>query len=171
MQIEKPLKEVAARINRYKLKNMKKRTALLLLVVFVSSSCAQSSREKNAAPNPKSDNTRLTELLQTVLNSPGLIKLSKADLMREKYGKIFIFFNENVPKPDSLIYQKRFILEVTTAKPPENVPCYVFEKIKIHDNTAYVSLRLDITGFICYGNLKCVNGKWVPDNDFKIGYR
>jgi hypothetical protein len=152
---------------------MKKRIALLLLVAVVSNACSQSSKEKKVAleQGSKSVDTKLTELVQTVLDSPGIIKLSKADFLREKYGKIYMFFDENVPKPNSSIYQKGFVLEAVNSRVTDDIPCYVFEKISIEGDKAYVSLHLDVTGFICYGNLNYVNEKWVPDNDFKIGYR
>lgn len=115
---------------------------------------------------------RLSDLIHAVLNLSGVIKLSKSELVQRKYGKVFLFFEDNALKPeDSIIYQNGVALEVNNAREPSDKPHYVFKKIDIHENTAYVLVELDVTGFVCFGNLNYVDGKWIPDHEFRVGYR
>jgi hypothetical protein len=153
------------------------RFALLLIIAVASNACSKNKIEQNDKPfflgqDSATVDSKLVELVQTVLNLPSVVRLSKSEFIQKKYDKVFVFFEENgLETVDSIIYQNGFAIEVTHARKPLDVPCYVFKKINIKEDTAYILLYFDITGFTCYGNLNFIDGKWIPDKDFKIGYR
>jgi hypothetical protein len=53
----------------------------------------------------------------------------------------------------------------------EDIPCYIFDKIEVQGDSAYIRVTFDITGTIALGNLNYINGHWVPDKEFKVGVR
>jgi hypothetical protein len=145
---------------------------LLVIVTLFSSACSQNRTKEGAAQDSVVIDLKLAELVQTVLNLPAVVKYSKLDLIRREYQKVYVSFDSAALKPDtSIIYQKGLPLEVIKLKQDFEGPCYVFEKIVIHENTAYVSLYFKVTGFISSGKLTYANGKWIPDKNFTIGYR
>jgi hypothetical protein len=115
------------------------------------------------------------ELVETVLNLPGVIKFSKADYIQEKYGNISIYFSQDsIANSIPPIFQNGNPLELVYNLDTVDVaekPCYVFTKISISNNDAYLYMTFDITGAIAYGNLKYIDGKWSPDKEFIVGVR
>lgn len=157
---------------------MSARFSLIVLMFSVSIGCSKNRVEQRddtmmvAKDDSAIVDSRLNELVQTILNLPGVVKYSKVEFIREEYDEIFVRFDPPSPTfGDSVILQKTFSLKVIKDVVSPNKPCYVFKKIDIQGNNAYVLLHFDITGFICRGTLNYVEGKWMPDKTFKIGYR
>lgn len=145
---------------------------------FVSIGCSKNRVEQRvdtmmlAKNDPAIVDSRADELVKTILNLPGVVKYSKVEFIQEEYDEIFVRFDPPSPTfGDSVIFQNTFSLKVIKDIAPPNKPCYVFKKIDIQGNTAYVVLHFDITGFVCHGTLNYVEGKWMPDKTFKVGYR
>jgi hypothetical protein len=163
--------------------HMNKSVALLVVIIIlivVSNACSQNNKrnEEKSILNLASEqdsiamDLKLAELLQQVLDLPFVVRYSKIDLIRGEHEEVYISFDENVLKTNSLsINQNGYGLKVINHNEIYDKPCYLFKTIEIRDSTAYVSLDFDITGFTCAGNLNFVNGKWVPDKDFRVGYR
>ena len=115
------------------------------------------------------------QIVETVLNLPAVIKFSKADFIQKKYGAISIYFSQDsVAESVSSIYQNghpvKLVQSIDTIDTSEK-PCFVFSKITISNNEAYVYMTFDITGAIAYGRMKYVDGKWSPDKEFLVGVR
>lgn len=157
---------------------MSERLALIVLAFSVSVGCSK-NRDERAGDTlilTKNDSvivdSRLNELVQTILNLPGVVKYSKAEFIYKEYGEVFVRFDPlGSTFSDSVIFQRAYSLKVVKDTIPSDKPCYVFEKIDIHGNNAYVLLHFNITGFICRGALNYVDGKWIPDKTFQLGYR
>lgn len=115
------------------------------------------------------------QIVETVLNLPAVIKFSKADFIQKKYGAISIYFSQDsVAESISSIFQNgnslKLVQSMDTIDSAEE-PCYVFSKITIDNKDAYVHMTFDITGAIAYGNLRYIDGKWLPDKEFLVGVR
>jgi hypothetical protein len=125
--------------------------------------------------NSASRNAKTKQLVETILNLPTVVKFSKADFIQEKYGTISIYFmQDTIAANISSILQKGRPLKLQhhlDSINAEERPCYVFKKINIKNDEAYVYMVLDITGAIAYGNLKYIDENWLPDKDFLIGVR
>lgn len=154
------------------------KSVLLIVILAMSVTCSNKKKEQISNDLALSNHdlvnseSKLTQLAQTVLNLPSVVKLSKSKFIQRKYGNIFVFFDENkLAASDSVIQQNGIRLKISKERKTEEEPCYIFKKIDIQGDTASVLLHFDITGFICYGELKYVNNKWVPDEDFKVGFR
>lgn len=50
-------------------------------------------------------------------------------------------------------------------------PCYVFVKIEIGHDSAYVHMVLDLTNTLVFGKLYHDQGQWIPDPNFLAGIR
>lgn len=115
------------------------------------------------------------QIVETVLSFPAVIKFSKVDFIQKKYGPISIYFSQDsVAETISSIYQNghslKLVRSISTIDTTEE-PCYVFSKIAIGNNEAYVYMTFDITGAIAYGKMKYIDGKWSPDKEFLVGVR
>lgn len=117
---------------------------------------------------------RKIELVETILNLPDVIRFSKLEFIRKKYGKIYILLKDD-GSMDSVpaIMQNGQLLNILNSSDSiaDNKPCYVFDKIELRDNSAYVRMTFDITGAIAFGNLNYIDKRWVPDNEFMVGVR
>lgn len=114
------------------------------------------------------------ELIETVLNLPDVIRFSKLEFIRKKYGKIYIFLKDDEGMDSvSPIMQKGQLLNVliNSDSITDNKPCYVFDKIELQGDSAYVRMTFDITGAIAFGNLNYIDEHWVPDDEFMVGVR
>ena len=115
------------------------------------------------------------QLVETILNLPAVIKFSKTEFIQEKYGPISIYFDQDtIGRNISTIFQRGRSLQLLHRLDSINSevrPCYVFTKITINHDEAYAYMTFDITGAIAYGNLKYIDGNWLPDKDFVIGVR
>ena len=115
------------------------------------------------------------QLIETVLNLPDVIRFCKVDLIQKKYGAAAIYFEQDsIARDISSIFQNgnslRLVQSMDTIDSEEE-PCYVFSKIVIDNNDAYVYMTFDITGAIAYGNLKWIDGQWLPTQEFLVGVR
>jgi len=157
---------------------MSVRFAFIILIFSVSTGCSKNKVEQldDTLIVTKNDSvivdSILNKLVQTILNLPGIVKYSKAEFIQKKYDKVFVRFDQQgATFSDSVIFQNGYSLKVIKDTVSSDKPCYVFKEIDIHGNHAYVQLHFNITGFICRGTLYYVEGKWVPDKTFQIGYR
>jgi hypothetical protein len=156
--------------------NMKANLFLLAAIMMVSTaSCKNASNDK---PNfSKRDNvvgdSTLGKLIEDVLNIPSVVKLSKADRIRKEYGILNVSLADNSAEiGDSILYQKGSPIKVIkNEKIGADTPCYLFEKLEVQGQSAYISMKFEITGFVCRGKLNYVEGRWVPEKDFLVGYR
>lgn len=112
-------------------------------------------------------------LIETILNMPAVIKFCKIDLIRKEYGKIYIFIDHAEMKDITSVVQSGNSLHVLHSRDSvyENIPCYVFDRIQIHDDSARVRMKFDITGAIAFGKLNYTGQEWVPDKEFLVGVR
>lgn len=114
------------------------------------------------------------KLVETVLNLPGVIRFSKIEFIRKKYGKVYILL-EYTGKNDTLpiIMQSGKPLHVLHSADSitEDTPCYIFEKMEILGDSAYIRMKFDITGAMAFGSLKYTDRQWVPDKEFLAGVR
>jgi hypothetical protein len=161
----------------------KRRGALSLglmgLVLASFSACSNTKTYGDSSffrPSQKQDSTisdaRLTNLVQTVLSHPGIVRFSKLEYILEKHKKVYVSFASDVVRPNrSTIHQNDVAVEVVDFKTTFENPCYVFKRIDISGNTAHILLYFDITGFVADGDLTYIDGKWVPNKNFTIGYR
>ena len=178
MRTEKLQKDQVALINfGQPLKdNMKANLFFLAAIMMVSTaSCKNPSNDEpsfSKRDDVVSDST-LGKLIEDVLNIPSVVKLSKADRIRKEYGILSVSLADNsVEIGDSILYQKGSPIEVIkNEKIGADTPCYLFEKIEVQGESAYISMKFEITGFVCRGKLNYVEGRWVPDKDFLVGYR
>lgn len=113
------------------------------------------------------------QVIETVLNLPGVIYFSKVDYISAKYGRIFLLFESpeipNLPP----IMQRGKELQILTVKDSvtQSMPCYVFDILEIENDSALVRMRFDLTGAIARGKLVKSNGTWVPEENFLVGVR
>lgn len=119
-------------------------------------------------------NAKKIELIETVLNLPDVIRFSKLEFIRKKYDEVYILL-EGIEDTGSIpsIRQSGKSLAVVYSMDSiiQNKPCYVFDKIEIQGDSAYVRMTFDITGAIAFGNLKYTGRHWVPDKNFMVGVR
>src|SRR3970040_1992414 len=88
------------------------------------------------------------QLVETVLNLPDVIRFSKLEFIRKKYGKVYIFIGDNEGADSTPpIMQNGHSLSVLSSLDSitDTKPCYVFDKIEIRGDTASVRMRFDIT--------------------------
>lgn len=168
--------------NHLKMANVIGRLSCWLVFLICLTKCGKphENRSKLNASEPPTIDTVLIDstakqIVETVLNLPSVIKFSKADFIQKKYGPISIYFSQDsVAKSISSIYQNGYSLKlvqsVDTIDTAEE-PCYVFSKITIDNNEAYVYMTFDITGALAYGKMKYIEGKWLPDKEFLVGVR
>lgn len=160
------------------------RTGLFLAaVIFIFWGCIQNhNREKQSESTaeaflgPDTLCMKKKELVETILNYPDFIRYSRLRNVRKAFDTIYIIFDRDdlncilppyVQQGDTLkvIYKSD---SVDTIKEP----IYEIKKNDIvSDTTAYIHIEFDVSGAIAYGNLKQIDGQWIPDSDFVIGVR
>jgi hypothetical protein len=154
---------------------MKANLFLLAAIMIVSkASCKNASDDNQSFSNDiVVADSSLAKLIQDVLNIPSVVKLSKADRMRKEYGIINVSLASDATEiEDSILYQAGFPIKVIKGKKiGANTPCYFFEKLELHGHSAYISMKFEITGFVCRGKLNYADGRWVPDKNFLVGYQ
>ena len=119
-------------------------------------------------------NERKIELIETILNMPAVMRFSKLEFIRKEYDEISILAKdyEIIDKGPSIRQNGQSLNVLSSADSiPDNKPCYVFDKLELHGNAAYVRMTFDITGAIAYGQLNYIDGRWIPDGDFTVGVR
>ena len=114
------------------------------------------------------------QLIETVLNLPGVVRFSKVKFFRMDNKKIYILLKENEFEDDisSIIQdgQQISVLHSLDSLNTEEFPCYRF-KMELKGDKAFVNLFFEVTGAIAYGNLNYTDGHWVPDEKFIVGVR
>ena len=113
-------------------------------------------------------------LIETVLNMPDVVRFSKLEFIRKKYGKIYILLKDEESMDDAPpIMQNGQLLSVLNSPDSiaDNKACYVFENIELGDDAASVRMTFDITGAIAFGNLNYIDEHWVSDDEFMVGVR
>lgn len=160
------------------------RITLFLAVILSLFACFKENSRSDKAVRVDEDSTSSTQahsdldekklaLIETVLNMPDVIRFSKIDLVRKKYGPIYIFIDHVEMKDVTSIVQNGNPLRVlhSLGSVTEGRPCYVFDRIQIYDDSARVRMKFDITGAIAFGKLKYTGQEWVPDKEFLVGVR
>lgn len=160
------------------------KTCLCIVLIFNLIGCSNhKSNPNNLSPSQvtpikaqsNSLDKKKIQLIETVLNLPGVIKFSKLEYIRRKYGNVYILIEGNKDKDSisSIVQNGRSlsILRSLDSLRASDHPCYVFEKIDVRNDSAYVRMVFDITGAMAFGNLNYVDGHWVPDPEFIVGVR
>jgi hypothetical protein len=128
------------------------------------------SQSIDSLTNRQDATPRCVSLIETVLNLPDLIRFSKLDLVKEKHDKIFVAVDgcEGIP-PIKQNGKALGILKIDSVD--TDLPVYLFQKLEIHGDSAYVLVLFTYTNATAIGNLKFDNGNWVPEKNFLIGVR
>lgn len=154
---------------------MKANLILLAALMIVSKACSNNSEEDKPRLSKDTvvEDSSLVSLVEDVLSLPAVVKLSKADFIRKQYGTLYVSLtNENSKIRDSVLYQVGLPIKVIKDdKALSNSPCYVFEKIEMQGNSAYIEMKFAITGFVCRGKLNYIDGRWVAEKAFLVGYQ
>ena len=115
------------------------------------------------------------QLIENILNLPDVIKFSKLEFIRKKYHSIFIVLKGNEFRGSRpRIIQNGYelgVLHSSDSLHTTGQPCYVFTRLEVKGDTAYVQMILDITGTLVFGKLIYSGDRWVPDREFVIGVR
>lgn len=175
MRMQRQRKDLVNNFGQPLKDNMKANLFFFAAIMMVSTaSCKNPSNDEpvfSKRDDVVSDST-LGKLIEDVLNIPSVIKLSKADRIRKEYGILYVSLADNSAEiGDSILYQKGFPIKVINEKIGVDTPCYLFEKLEVQGQSAYISMKFEITGFVCRGKLNYVEGRWVPEKDFLVGYR
>lgn len=153
-----------------------------LILIIVLAECGNPQRRESkltvaasGISHSPSIEEKTKQLVETILNLPGVLKFSKVDLIQKTYDTIYIHFTQNATVkssfPISVKGKQLTLLHNLGSIKTEEKPCYIFTEIKIKNNDAYAYMIFDITGAIAYGNLKYTNGKWLPVKEFVTGVR
>jgi len=134
---------------------------------------------KDLSGNIKDDSSltdrKKIQLVETVLNLPDVIKFSKLEITRKKHGDIYILLKDDEFKDDvpTIIQQghQLSVLRSLNSIDASDKPCYVFTRMELKGDTAYVQMIFDTTGLLVFGKLNYIGDHWVPDRDFKVGVR
>lgn len=115
------------------------------------------------------------QLIETVLNLPRVIKLSKFEIIKKARPSIYILLKENAfPGIPPIIKQNGYELTVLRSLDTLDTstqPCYVFSKMELNGDVATIQMLYDITGLWVNGKLHYVEGEWVPDEELQIFVR
>lgn len=155
---------------------------LSAVIVFGIIGCfniKSNKEDKDLINDLKSDSiliaNKKVQLIETVLNLPDVINVSKLKLIRKEYNKVFILLKDSEFKDikPSIIQDgyQLIVLNSLDSLDTTKQPCYIFTKMEIKDDTAYVQMIFDITGALAFGKLNYTEGHWIPDKAFTIGVR
>jgi hypothetical protein len=145
-----------------------------------SISCSDMKNSKNLIVETPIDSTLITsqkkiQLIETILNLPGVIKLSKFETIKKARPNIYILLKENLfPDPVPIITQNGYQLTVLRSLgslDTSTQPVYVFTRMEVKENAATVQMLYDITGLWVNGRLNYVEGKWIPDEELMVVVR
>lgn len=114
------------------------------------------------------------ELIQTVLNIPDFQRVSKLPTLK-KLQKVFIAIeNESDRSSKGIEYSlnigdiELIVIDSVEGIDLINTPCYEFHILSYSKGHAEIWVKMDRTGAYAEGELDFLDGKWVPDNKFKI---
>ena len=145
-----------------------------------SISCSDTKNNKNVIVETPIDSTLITsrkkiQLIETILNLPGVIKLSKFEIIKKARPNIYILLKENL-FPDTVPIIKQNGYQLTVLKSLDSLdtstqPCYIFTRMELEENIATIQMQYDITGLWVNGELNYVEGKWIPDEKLRVAVR
>ncbi|HEX5170896.1 MAG TPA: hypothetical protein VFW11_17095 [Cyclobacteriaceae bacterium] len=117
---------------------------------------------------------RKIQLVENIMNLPDVIRFSKLEFIRKRYGKIYVLIkdDEGVNNVSPIMQNGHWLNALSSSDSvADTKPCYVFDKIELRDNAAHVRMAFDITGAFVIGNLNYIDERWVPDDEFMVGVR
>lgn len=122
-------------------------------------------------------NPQENQLIQTVLDIPQFQRVSKLPFLK-RHKKVLIFIkNESANSGKAVEYNLNIGgQELTMINSVEGIdltitPCYEFHILSYSKKQALIWVKMDATGAYAEGKLDFLNGKWVPNQKFRVSIK